>query len=207
VAVGLESIVKEAWLAGRAIDLTGIQFGPGFRGWQETDFVPGPVPYYYFLAGLVRSQGCLRILEVGTHFGGSALSMLRGIGEASKAKLITIDIRELNPALHRVAGLTKLTGDANSEAVVREVMDRSAGSPIDLMFVDGDHSFMATASSFGVYGMLLRPRLVVLDDIAINDGMRALWSMLRGSFEAVNCSDVVPAIRIKECGFGLLRLR
>jgi Methyltransferase domain len=205
--VDLEGIVKDAWQAGRQIDLGGIQFGPGFRGWQDTGFVPGPVPYYYFLAGLVRSQGCVRILEIGTHFGGSALSMLRGIGDPGKAKLITIDIRELNPAIHGTAGLTKLTGDANSEAIVREVVQGFAGAPIDLVFVDGDHSFMATASPFGIYCMLLRPRLVVLDDIAINDGMRALWSLLRDSFEAVNCSDIVPAIRIKECGFGLLRLR
>jgi hypothetical protein len=66
---------------------------------------------------------------------------------------------------------------------------------------------MATASSVGVYALLLRPRLVVLDDIAFNEGMRALWSQLRATYEAVNCSDIVPAIRIKECGFGLLRLR
>lgn len=205
--MGLEGIVRDAWLAGRQIDLAGVQFGPGFRGWQGTGFVPGPVPYYYFLAGLVRSQGCSRILEIGTHFGGSALSMLRGTADPTKAQLVTIDIRELNPVLHGTAGLTKLTGDANSEGIVRAVVDRFAGSPIDLMFVDGDHSFMATASSLGVYGMLLRPRLVVLDDIVINDGMRGLWSLLRPSFEAVNCSDVEPAIRIKECGFGLLRLR
>jgi len=205
--VSLESIVKDAWLAGRQIDLAGVQFGPSFRGWQETGFVPGPVPYYYFLAGLVRSQGCSRILEIGTHFGGSALSMLRGIGDPSKAKLVTVDISDRNPALHRMAGVTKLTGDANGETVIREVVDRFGGSQIDLMFVDADHSFSATALSLGAYGMLLRPRLVVLDDIAFNEGMQALWSRLRASYEAVNCSDIVPAIRIKECGFGLMRLR
>jgi hypothetical protein len=206
-AVGLESIVKEAWLAGRAIDLAGIQFGPSFPGFKDKGFVPGPYPYYYFLAGLVRSQGCNRILEIGTHFGGSGLAMLRGIGDPGKAKLVTVDTTDLNPALHGLAGFTKLTGDANGETVVRDVVDRFDGSPIDLMFVDSSHNFMATASSVGVYALLLRPRLVVLDDIAFNEGMRALWSQLRATYEAVNCSDIVPAIRIKECGFGLLRLR
>jgi len=205
--VGLESIVKEAWLAGRTIDLAGIQFGPSFPGFKDKGFVPGPYPYYYFLAGLVRSQGCNRILEIGTHFGGSGLAMLRGIADPVKANLVTIDTTDLNPALHGVAGFTKLTGDANGEAVLREATDRFAGSPIDLMFVDSSHSFIATALSVGVYGLLVRPRLVALDDISFNDGMRALWSQLQASYEAVNCSDIVPAIRIKECGFGLLRLR
>jgi Methyltransferase domain len=204
--VSLESIVKEAWVVGKTIDLAGIQFGPGFSGWQDKGFVPGPVPYYYFLAGLVRSQSCSRILEIGTHFGGSALSMLRGIADPARAKLITVDISDSNSALRGMAGVAKLTGDANGETVIREVVERFDGSPIDLMFVDADHSFSATALSLGAYGMLLRPRLVVLDDIAFNEGMQALWSRLRASYEAVNCSDIVPAIRIKECGFGLMRL-
>ena len=205
--MGLESIVKEAWLAGRTIDLAGIQFGPGFPGSQNKSLAPGPYPYYYFLAGLVRSQVCSRILEIGTHFGGSALSMLRGIGDPAKAKLVTVDITDRNPALHGMAGVIKLTGDANGETIIREVVDRFDGSAIDLLFVDADHSFVATALSLGAYGLLLRPRLVVLDDIAFNDGMRALWSQLQASYEAVNCSDIVPEIRIKECGLGLLRLR
>jgi hypothetical protein len=129
------------------MDLAGIQFGPGFPGPQNKGLVPGPHPYYYFLARLVHSG----TLETGIHFGGSA--------------------------------------------------------PIDLLFVDADHSFVATALSLGACGLLLRPRLVVLDDVAFNDGMQALWSRLRTSYDAVNCSDIVPAIRIKECGLGLLRLR
>src|SRR5271170_4040479 len=122
-AVGLDSIVKEAWLAGRTIDLAGIQFGPSFPGFKDKGFVPGPYPYYYFLAGLVRSQGCNRILEIGTHFGGSGLAMLRGIGDPARAKLITVDISDSNSALRGMVGVTKLTGDANGETVIREVVE------------------------------------------------------------------------------------
>lgn len=95
--MSLEDIVAVAWLAGMAVDLAGIQFGPGVPGPQNKALVPGPHPYYCFLAGLVRSQGCSRILEIGTHFGGSALSMLRGIGDPARAKLVTVDITDRNP--------------------------------------------------------------------------------------------------------------
>jgi hypothetical protein len=204
----LESVVQEAWLAGKAIDLKGVQFGPSLRSWSEERFHDKAYPYYFFLAGLVRSQACNRILEIGTHFGGSGLSMRRGIGDPNQANLVTIDITDLNPALHNAPGLTKLTGDANSEAMIQKVLEQFSGQMIDLMYIDTRHSFMPTALALGVYGMLLRPRFVVLDDISLTDGMRQLWSRLRTSYEdAVNCIDVAPQVRVEKCGFGLLRLR
>jgi len=106
-----------------------------------------------------------------------------------------------------MAGVIQLTGDANGETIVRGVVDRFDGAPIDLLFVDADHSFSATALSLGACGPLPRPRLVVLYEIVFKEVTRALCSRLRASYEAVYCSDIVPAIRIRECGFGLLRLR
>jgi cephalosporin hydroxylase len=68
----------------------------------------------------VRTQNCTRILEIGTHFGGSGLSMLKGVAEQGNANVVSIDITDLNPALHATPGFTKLTGDANSEAMIRK---------------------------------------------------------------------------------------
>ena len=208
MANSLKNIVEEAWLAGRAIDLREIHFGPSLPGWEDDRFFDRPNPYYFFLAGLVRTQNCTCILEIGTHFGGSGLSMLKGVADQGNAKVVSIDITDLNPALHATPGFTKLTGDANSEAMIRNVLDRFSGQVIDLMFIDSNHSFMPTTLSLGVYGTLLRPRFIVLDDISLRDGMRTLWSRLRSTYEdAVNCIDIVPEIRQEICGFGLLRLR
>jgi hypothetical protein len=48
-----------------------------------------------------------------------------------------------------------------------------------------------------------------VDDIALTDGMRAMWNVVRVAHgaEAINCVDVIPEIRSSVCGFGLLRLR
>lgn len=204
----LKSIVEDAWLAGKAIDLTGVQFGPSLPMWKDNRFYDKPHSYYFFLAGLVRTQACTHILEIGTHFGGSGLAMLRGIRDPDKANVVTVDITDLNPALHGVPGFTKLTGDANSQTMIRSVLERFSNQSLDLMYIDTNHSFLPTALTLGVFGMLLRPRFIVLDDISLQDDMRELWSRLRTSYQdAVNCVDIVPEIRQEKCGFGLLQLR
>jgi len=204
----LASLVEQAWAAGQGIDLKEVQFGPSLPGWKDDRFFAQTFPYYFFLAGLVRSQQCSRILEIGTHYGGSGLAMLRGVAEPDQAKLLTIDITDLNPALHSVTGLKKITGDANSEAVISQIFDYFAGETVDLIYIDTNHSFMPTLLSLGIYGFLLRPRFIVMDDIHLAEGMRKIWARVCGSYsEAINCIDVVPAIRREQCGFGLLRLR
>ena len=81
--------------------------------------------------------------------------------------------------------------------------------PTDLLYVDADHRFLPTITSVGLYTFLLKPRLIVLDDIMLNSEMRAMWSLIRAAYgaEAINCADVIPEIRERTCGFGLVRLR
>jgi hypothetical protein len=204
----LEDIVKLAWKIGKEIDLSNIGYGPAH--WEGGDrVVTSPNPYYFFLSGLARSQGFKRIFEIGTHFGGSIFALMRGISEAEKSEIVTVDITDLNPAIQAASGINKITGDANSEYIVKKVMTIFNGDPIDLMFIDADHRFLPTMTNFGLYVALLRPRMVVLDDIVLNDSMRTMWNVLRAVYgaEAINCVDVIPEIRSGACGFGLLRLR
>ena len=97
----LPDIVNEAWGAGQALDLANIGYGPVHWNTGER-FRTRPDPYYFFLAGLVRSQGFRRIFEVGTHYGGSALAMMRGFAEPESARIVTVDISDRNAARHRV---------------------------------------------------------------------------------------------------------
>jgi hypothetical protein len=208
MAALLEEMIREAWSVGKSIDLRGVQFGPSLPEWPESRFFDNAFSYYFFLAGLVRTQRCSKILEIGTHFGGSGHAMLRGVPEAEAARVLTVDITDLNPELHNMPGLTKLTGDANSEAIVGQVFNYFAGESVDLIYIDTNHSFMPTLLSLGIYGIMLRPRLLVLDDIVLTDAMRKIWSRLCASYgEAVNCCDVVPEIRTVKAGFGLIQLR
>jgi predicted O-methyltransferase YrrM len=89
--------------------------------------------YYFFLAGLVRSQHCKRILEIGIHYRGSSNSMLCGIADQKEAQIVTVDITDINPQLHQTAGITELTADANSEAVIKLLILMMGDAPIDLL--------------------------------------------------------------------------
>jgi len=200
-------MVRGAWAIGETINLSDAWYGP--KHWKEPDsFSSTPFPYYYFLAGLVRSQGCSRIFEIGTHYGGSARSMLHGATEPN-VQLVTIDVTDLNPALHALPCVVKLTGDANGAEAIQEAMDKFGPEPIDLLYIDADHKFAPTITNLGLYSLLLKPRLVVIDDIVLNEGMRDFWNVVRAAYgsDAINCVDVVPEIRSEKCGFGLLRLR
>lgn len=204
----LNEIISQAWTSGQDIDLSDVGYGPVH--WQsEERFLSSPAPYYFFLGGLVRSQGCKRIFEIGTHYGGSTQAISRGIVNSSDATIVTVDITDLNPDLHAVGGITKLNGDANSEYILQRVMLAFGGEPVDLIFIDGDHRFLPAITNFGLYSSLLQPRFVVIDDIVLNDGMRAMWDVICASYgaEAVNCVDVTPGVRSSACGFGLVRLR
>jgi hypothetical protein len=208
VEPALDDVITKAWTMGQDIELSGIGYGPAHWGDGER-FVSTPYPYYRFLAGLVRSRRCHRIFEIGSHYGGSILSMMRGIDELDQDKILTVDITDLNPALHSVTGLQKIIGDANTEGIIQKAVTYFEGKPIDMMYIDADHSFLSTIENISVYGILLRPAIVVLDDIVLNESMRAMWNVIRAAYgaEAVNCVDVIPEIRSSAVGFGLLRLR
>jgi hypothetical protein len=204
----LAEIVRRAWAVGQTLDLSGIGYGPNHSKEGER-FLTLPEPYYFFLAGLVRSQMCNRILEIGTHYGGSVLSMLRGVANQNEAKIVTIDITDLNPTLLSTPGITKLVGDANSEALLKRSVLAMGSKPIDLLYIDADHAFLPTIINVGLYVFLLKPRFLVLDDIIFTDGMRSLWDVIRATrgSDAIDCIEVMPEIRSETCGFGLVRLR
>jgi cephalosporin hydroxylase len=206
--VPLKQIVLQAWSNGRDEDLSGMGYGPvHWKGREQ--FQATPPSYYSFLCGLVRSQQCKRIFEVGTHYGGSTQAIRRGIADAADASIVTVDVTHLNPSLDDMSGITRFVGDANSESMLQRAVLAFGGEPIDLLFIDGDHRFLPAITNFALYSLLLRPRLVVLDDIVLTDDMRAMWDVICSAYgaEAINCVDVVPETRASACGFGLVRLR
>jgi hypothetical protein len=68
------------------IELPDAIYGPAH--WSgDKKFHDESFPYYFFLAGFVRLKNCRSIFEVGTHYGGSTLAMLHGIGDGPRQKL------------------------------------------------------------------------------------------------------------------------
>jgi|SRR6185437_6570271 len=190
-------LIHTAWNTRKSIDLSGIVYGPETTSGKYLNTTPN---YYYFLAGFVRSQHCKRILEIGTNFGGASLAMVK----AGAEKIVTIDVTDVNQALYSVPQITKLTGDANNEGVFKRALVEMGTEPIDLLFLDADHRFMPTMMNFALYSMSLRPTFILLDDIHRNDSMQSLWDAMRIIRKAVDCVDIIPEIRSKDCGFGLI---
>jgi plasmid stability protein len=207
----LTSLVRTAWGVGRTIDLPGIGYGRIHWG-NQTDVVSHPYPYYHFLAGLVRVTGARRILEIGTHSGGSIRAMKEGLSAPQGAVLVTVDTsNESDPYLSSEPLVKKIQGDALTEGTFGQVVEQFPDRRCDLLYVDATHDFWPTLQPLALYVFALRPRLVVMDDITLNPGMQALWALIRNSMpegRTLNATEVEPAIRpagAMRPGFGLFR--
>ncbi len=205
--LAIKEIVRQAWSVGQTIELPDAFYGPAHWG-DGKAFHNKPLPYYFFLAGFVRSQNCRSIFEIGSHYGGSALAMLHGIADKNAAGIVTVDISDLNDALHHTLGISKLTGDANDEATIKQAILCAGNAPIDLLYVDADHRFLPTITNLALYVLIMRPHFAIIDDILLNSEMRTMWDAVRAAYgpDAVNCVEVVSEIRDQNVGFGLCKV-
>ncbi|CAO3441348.1 O-methyltransferase [Azospirillum endophyticum] len=193
----LVSLVSAAYRRGCSLSLAPMQ--------RNGD---APYDYYRFLAGLMQGLECRRVVEIGTEFGESALAMAQGMGGSGEL-LVTIDLIDRIGEFNPPPMVKRIVGDAAAPATIRRVLDLCDGRPIDVLFVDSAHHYAETIAHFSIYAVLLRPKLVILDDIVLSETMAMLWADLLRTYggAAINASDVEPNIRTPECGFGLLDLR
>ncbi len=190
----------EVMETGEQLDLHDCAYG-AWRG----DFVSSPHRYYYFLAGLIRTCGFARIVEIGTHYGGATTAMSHGIGEehADEACIVTLDITHFNDdELRKLRGLHRITGDSLRRSVIDEVCRRFSG-PIDLLYVDSRHERLETLQNIAVYANRLQPEVIVLDDIHLNESMQDLWRQIV-SLRIGRTTDVSLLVDRKSAGFGVI---
>jgi predicted O-methyltransferase YrrM len=133
-----------------------------------------------YLFGLIRQMDARRVIEVGRQWGGSTVliaAALRGRGEfwsIDDPSRLDFDIHVRGRSLPRpiedqVADLCRrlglrahlLVGDSRS-------IEIDTG-PVDLVFIDGDHSYAAARSDFERFGTRVRVGGAVLFDDAVYD--------------------------------------
>jgi len=206
--------VHKSLNTGRRLDLSGVLYGMphGPSGLDPT--LPAdaaPKSYYYFLAGFVREMGCRRILELGTHMGGSARALDRGFSEPFRGDelIVTIDPGRLAvPILSSHPRIRMIHGLGEREDAVQEALRLFGNKPIDLLFLDSLHEFDTALQQFALYTTLFSPKYVLLDDIALNPEMRRFWAVLcqrYGPF-AMNLSEISDQIQGPDPGFGFVYL-
>jgi predicted O-methyltransferase YrrM len=128
-------------------------------------------------AWLAEQRHPALVVEIGTAFGVSAMYWAAGLERAEGGRLLTF---EPNPVWHRIAAdHLRAFGDVVrpvlgtfEEHVERELQGRAIG----LAFVDAIHTSAFVDAEVDLLLPRMEPRgLVVLDDIAFSDDMRACW--------------------------------
>jgi len=190
---------------GLKIDLSGCNYG---ETTGPCSFLKRPTKYYYFLAGLIRSRGMTHILEIGTHCGGSIMSMDRGLNDKDrpKSKLVTVDIENKNhDGFKEYPDIKRITGDSLNEDTIKKVWE-CFDRPIDLIYIDSLHEYEHTKKNIEIYAERLNPQYIAIDDIRQCQAMRDLWKTIKNKFKesAFDASNV--SIR-KGAGFGVIKWR
>jgi predicted O-methyltransferase YrrM len=121
---------------------------------------------------LLRDERPRRVLEVGTANGGTLY--LLSWAAASDARLLSIDVREA-PRVRRLLyrgfvgrrqRVAVRTADSHDRETRVSVERFFRGAPLDVLFIDGDHSYDGVRRDYELYAPLVRPGgLIAFHDI------------------------------------------
>jgi hypothetical protein len=163
-----------------------------------------------------------RVLEIGTARGGSLY--LWAQAAADDATIVSVDLpggpfgggydEHRVPLYERFARpgqtLHLLRADSHRPESVRRVTELVAGGPIDLAFIDGDHTYAGVKQDFEGYGPLVRPGgLIAFHDTQPRrpeTGIEVdrLWNEIRADYDSEEI--VGPEGSGRRIGIGLLRV-
>src|SRR5580692_1296826 len=148
---------------------------------------------------LISERPPARVLEIGT-FRGGTLFFLCNLA-LSNAHIISVDLPGGNfgggyglvrkPLFHRFVSeeqkLTLLRGDSHSRDTYEVVISELRQHSLDLIFIDGDHSYIGSRRDFEMYGSLVRNGGMIAFHDIIEDPSRdrgqthLLWKELETS--------------------------
>lgn len=140
------------------------------------------------------------IVEIGCGNGGT-LWVWRQLG----AEVLAITLPNRNPDYPSRHGATVCLADSHLPESVAWLRERLDGRPVDVLHIDGDHSYDGVRADLETYVPLVRPGgLVLLHDI-VNDRDAAdvgrLWAEIRPLW---NRTEEIAAAAPRPLGFGLI---
>jgi predicted O-methyltransferase YrrM len=161
-----------------------------------------------------------RVLEVGTAQGGVFWLLCRLARQ--DATLISVDLPSDNRysggtakvpdlAAMKLSGQTvhAVLGDSHAQEVLDKVKALLKGDPLDLLFIDGDHTYEGVKSDYEMYGPLVRPGgLIGFHDIVDTRWeacqVNLLWAEL-ASAQRLCPRRIVGHVKSDFGGIGMLR--
>ena len=131
-----------------------------------------------YLFGIVRQMQARKIVEIGRFKGGTTLIMAAAMGNQGILWSIDLALKEsyMNPARSWDAMLRDALdafGLSNVEFLIGDsrTIEVNFGGEVDLVVIDGDHSYEGVRSDFDRFGRRVRPGGAVLFDDAAGDGI------------------------------------
>jgi predicted O-methyltransferase YrrM len=196
------------------------------------DFRVGAVQRKSELCGLLdllRIERVRAACEIGSFFGGTLFMMTRVLPD--DAELFSVDWPEAPGALGRFPRARKalhesfardrqrlvvVYGDSRAPSTIDALAGALAGSQLDFLFIDGDHTYEGVKADFLNYTPFLRTGglvgLHIIADPAITArlfgysfGSPQLWSRLREAYEVREFLDPETIAERNGGGIGVLR--
>ncbi len=172
---------------------------------------PVPISQYEkefeFLLRIYEDRQPQRILEIGTHHGGTLYYWLQKAN--SFAFISAVNNQHINSQLYfdwsEGAGIDWFTGDSTSQEAWNWMKD---GAPYDFIFIDGDHSYEGVLNDYqAAVRLIARPGIIAFHDITPHPNRQVdlLWEDLKllGGWEEVIDMSYAEDER---CGIGIIYL-
>lgn len=171
----------------------------------------------------VRALRPRAVCEIGAARGGTAFLFAHAAAE--DATVISVDLEFGAARREAVASLARrgqrilcMDGDSHSDATLDAVRRELGGATLDLLYLDGDHSYDGVASDFRLYAPLVRAGgLVVFHDIVpdyrarfgvetISDagGVPHFWDEIKSAHTSVE--EIIEDEGQDGFGIGILRM-
>ncbi|HEV8128311.1 MAG TPA: class I SAM-dependent methyltransferase [Candidatus Eisenbacteria bacterium] len=148
---------------------------------------------------LVAARAPRVVLEIGTADGGTLFLFTRVA--APNAVMVSVDLPggpfgggypAWKAALYRSFArpgqeISLVRGDSHAPATARRVSELLCNQPVDLLFIDGDHTYEGVKADFEMYSPLVRPGgLIAFHDIVPGPteavgGVPRFWQELKGT--------------------------
>jgi predicted O-methyltransferase YrrM len=173
-----------------------------------------------FALSMIQDIRPKRIMELGTGKGGNLFLLANA--SAPDATVISLDMRGgphgagyppwkvplLKSFVHGNQKLVLLDADSHNSNTPNMISNILQGELLDVLFIDGDHSYEGVKKDFNLYTSFVRPGgLIVMHDIAICDHdptckVNVFWDEIKENYEH---EEVIEDHKQDWGGLGILK--